>query len=127
LKSGHQRSNSYGMMSRLIRLLFAIVIGTALVGAPAVQAATAIPCATTVTTAPDHTLSAGQAPASAPTPCKAMPGCADMLGCGLSAGLSAHIAALSQERAWTSTVYRAIADAHEGLSVKPDLGPPITI
>jgi hypothetical protein len=115
------------MMSRLIRLLFAIVIGTALVGAPAVQAATAMPCATVVTIDPDHTLSAGKASTSVPTPCKAMPGCADMLGCGLSAGLPAHIGALSQERAWTSTVYRAIADAHEGLSVKPDLGPPITI
>ncbi len=115
------------MMSRLINLLFAIVIGTALVGAPAVQAAAVMPCATAVTTNPDHTLSAGKAPTSAPTPCKVMPGCVDMLGCGLSAGLPAHIAALSQERAWTSTAYRAIADAHEGLSVKPDLGPPIAI
>ena len=127
MKSGHQRSNSYGMMSRLIRLLFAIVIGMALVGAPAVQAATAMPCATVVAAIGDHTLSAGKDPTSAPMPCKAMPSCADMFGCGLSAGLPAHIAAVSQERAWTSPVYRAIADAHEGLSVEPDLGPPIAI
>jgi hypothetical protein len=115
------------MMSRLINLLFAIVIGTALIGAPAVQAATAMPCATIVTTAPDHALSAGKAPTLAPAPCKAMRGCADMLGCGLSAGLPTHSTALSQERTWISTAYRAIADAHEGLSVKPDLGPPIAI
>jgi hypothetical protein len=128
LKSDRQQSNSTGMSDRLIRLLFAIVIGTALMGAPAVQAAIAMPCDTVVTNIADHLLSSGRAPASAPAPCKGtMPGCADMLGCGLSAGLPAHAATLSQKLTWTSAVYWSIADARKGVSVKPDLGPPITI
>jgi hypothetical protein len=116
------------MTGRLIRLLFAILIGTTLTGAPAVQAAIALPCDTVATSAPDHLLSSGHAPASAPTPCKGtMAGCADMLGCGLSTGLPAHATAAAHKLTWISAVYRAIADARVGLSVKPDLGPPITI
>jgi hypothetical protein len=56
-----------------------------------------------------------------------MAGCADMLGRGLSTGLPAHATAAAHKLTWISAVYRAIADARVGLSVKPDLGPPITI
>jgi hypothetical protein len=128
LKNDRQQPNSIGMTGRLIRLLFAIVIGTALIGAPAVQAMIATPCDTVVTATPDHMLSSGQAPASVPVPCKGtMPGCADMVGCGVSTGLPARVTVLSHKLTWTPAIYRAIADAHEGLTVKPDLGPPITI
>jgi hypothetical protein len=126
LKSDRQQSNSIGMTGRLFRLLFAILISTSLTGAPVVQAAIAMTCDTVVTSVPDHLLSSGQASASAP--CKGtMPGCADMLGCGITAGLPARVTAKAHKLTWTSAVYRAIADAREGLSVKPDLGPPITI
>jgi hypothetical protein len=116
------------MTGRLIRLLFAILIGTALMGPPAVQAAIARPCETVVTSASGHLLSSGQAPASAPAPCKGtMPACIDMLGCGLSAGLPAKAPTLSHKLTWTSAIFPVLADAREGRSVKPDLGPPITI
>jgi hypothetical protein len=115
------------MTGRLIRLLFALVIGTALIGAPAVQAAIVIPCDVVVTNAPDHLLSSEQAPVSIPTPCKAMPGCADMLGCAPTLGLPARITATAHKLIGTSVAYQAVADWHEGLSIKPYLGPPITI
>jgi len=128
LKSDRQRSNSIGMTGRLIRLLFAVLVGTALIGAPAVQAAIAMPCETVVTSAPNHPLSSGQTPAPAPAPCKGvMPGCADMLGCAITAGLPPRITATAHKIFWTSITYKAVADWLEGLSIKPYLGPPITI
>jgi hypothetical protein len=114
------------MRVRLFRRLFAIVIAMALMGAPAVQATITQPCDTVAASVSDHQLLSGQTPA--PTPCKGMmPGCPDMLGCTLSAGLPTYAAAMAQELIWIPIAYRAITDAREGLSVKPDLGPPITI
>ena len=61
-------------------------------------------------------------------PCKGMmPECLDILGCGLNAGLPAQVVVQTPKLIWISAIYRAIADLHEGLSIKPDLGPPITI
>jgi hypothetical protein len=128
LKRDRQQSNSVGMTGRLIRLLAAISVGTALIGAPAVRAAMAMPCETVVTSAPDHLLSSRQTPAPAPAPCKgAMSGCADMLGCAITAGLPARITAMAHKLIWTSIIYQMVADWHEGLSIKPYLDPPITI
>jgi hypothetical protein len=116
------------MTGRLIRLLSAILVGAALIGAPAVRAAIAMPCDTVVTSTPDHLLSSGQTPAPAPAPCKgAMPGCADMLGCAITAGLPPRITATAHKFIWTSITYQMVADWREGLSIKPYLGPPITI
>lgn len=110
-------------MGRLIRQLFAILIAAALIGAP-VTAAIAMSRGVVVTSAPDDQLSSDQAPA----PCKQMtPCCADMLGCGLNAALPTEIVALAHKPTWTPAVYQIAADMHEGSSVKPDLGPPITI
>ncbi len=116
------------MMGGLIRSLLAILIATVLIGAPAVQAAITMPCQTIVASTPDYQMSSGQAPAPTPTPCKGvMPGCADMLSCNLGAGLPAHVTAVAYKLIWTSVAYRTLADALEGLTVEPDLGPPITI
>jgi len=126
LNSGRQRSSCRGMMDRLIRLLFAIVIGTTLIGAPVAQAAIAMPCDTTVADATIHQLSSGHAPTS--IPCKEkMPGCADMLGCGFNASLYVRTAMTTDRQIWTQAAYWPVADLLEGLFVKPDLGPPITI
>jgi hypothetical protein len=38
-----------------------------------------------------------------------------------------YTAALAQRFIWVPVAYQAIAEAHEGLSVKPDPGPSITI
>jgi hypothetical protein len=102
-------------------------------GAPAVQAAFAPPCHTVVVDISDHQLRSDQVSVPTPTPCDGMPcngmtpGCLDMLDCGLNAGLPVQAVGESQELIWTSAVYRIGIDAHEGLTVKPDLGPPITV
>jgi hypothetical protein len=113
------------MMMRLLRQLFAVFIVTALIGAP-VQAALAIPCDAVVASAPDHPLFSDQAPA--PTPCDGMMLiCPDMIGCGVTVGLPAHVTDVAHNLIWTTTAYWATADLPQGLSVEPDIGPPITI
>jgi hypothetical protein len=125
LKRGRQQSNCTGVMGRLIRLMFAMLIATVLIGAPVVQAAVTMSCDTTVASMADHRPSGHS---QAPTPCKEkMPGCADVLSCGFSASLNARITIATNEQVWASAVYWPIADLLEGLVVKPDLGPPITI
>ncbi|HLZ66542.1 MAG TPA: hypothetical protein VKQ29_09940 [Aliidongia sp.] len=125
LKNDRDRSISLGMMGKLIRVIFVILIGMALVGAPLVQAAVAMPCG------PTPAGMADQSPADhsqAPTPCKEkMSGCAQMLGCGVSAGLEAPAIVATNEQAWTPAVYWPVASLLEGLHLKPDLGPPIVI
>jgi hypothetical protein len=114
-----------GMMMRLLRQLFAVVIATALIGAP-VQAAIVMPCDAIVTSAPDHALFSDQAPPS--TPCGGMMlVCPDMVGCGVTAGLPAHVTGVAHELVWTAAAYWAGAELPHGLSVQPAIDPPITI
>jgi hypothetical protein len=113
---------------RLIRQLLAILMVAVLIGAPAAQAAFTAPCNAVVANVSDQQSLSGQTSAPTPMPCKGtMPGCLDMLDCGLSAGLPVQAVGESQKPIWTSAVYPISIDTHEGLSVKPDLGPPITI
>ena len=121
------------MTARLIRQLLAILLAAVLVGAPAVQAAFAPPCHTVVAGISDHQLRSDQVSVPTPTPCNEMPcnglmpGCLDMLDCGLNAGLRVQAVGEGQELVWTSAVYQIGIDAHVGLTIKPDLGPPITV
>jgi hypothetical protein len=113
------------MMMRLLRRLFAVLIATALIGAP-VQAAIVMPCDAVVASAPDHPLFSEQAPAS--TPCGGMMlVCPDMVGCGVAAGLTAHVTGVAHKLVWTATAYWAAAESRKGLSVEPSIDPPITI
>jgi hypothetical protein len=113
------------MMMRLLRRLFAVLIATALIGAP-VQAAIVMPCDAVVASAPDHPLFSDQAPAS--TPCDGMMLiCPDMIGCGVTAGLPAHVTGVAHKLIWAPATYWATADLPQGLSVEPDIDPPITI
>jgi hypothetical protein len=113
------------MMMRLLRRLFAVLIATALIGAPA-QAAIVMPCDAVVASAPDHPLFSDQAPAS--TPCDGMMLiCPDMIGCGVTAGLPAHVTGVAHKLIWATATYWATADLPQGLSVEPDIDPPITI
>ena len=110
---------------RLLRRLFAVLIATALIGAP-VQAAVVMPCDAVVASAPDHPLFSDQAPAS--TPCGGMMlNCPDMVGCGVVAGLPAPAIGVMHKLVWSPAAYWASADLPQGLSVEPDIDPPITI
>ena len=128
LKTDRQQSTYKDMVGRVIRQLFAIVIATMLVGVPAVQATVTVPCDAVVTSASDHHLSSGSAPTQTSVPCKGMmPGCTDMCGCAVTAGLPAHVTGTAHKLIWTSVAYRTVFGWHEGLSLKPYLGPPVTI
>jgi hypothetical protein len=113
------------MILRLLRRLFAVLIATALIGAP-VQAAIVMPCDAVVTSAPDHPMFSEQAPAS--TPCGGMMlVCADMVGCGVAAGLPAPAIGVVHKLVWNAAAYWVAADLPQGLSVEPSIDPPITI
>jgi hypothetical protein len=133
LKYGRYHSTCKSVTVKLIRHLLAILMVAVLVGAPAARAAFAPPCHAVVAGVSDHQLLPDQASAPAPTPCNGMPGngmmpgCLDMLDCGLNAGLPVQAAGERQEFIWTSAIFRIGIDTHEGLTVKPDLGPPITV
>lgn len=116
------------MVGKLIRQMFAVLIAMVFIGAPVVPTMSAMPCHSGVTISSGHQLSSGTASAPKTAPCKGMvPGCGDMLGCGLSASLPDRGTAQAHNLIWTSASYRAVSDAHDGLSIVPDLGPPITI
>ena len=70
-----------------------------------------------------------QAPDPMPAPCKGtMPGCADTVRMRAPASaLPTHVTATSHGLIWTLAAYGAVADLREGLSVQPDLVPPIAI
>jgi len=133
LKYDRDQSISNDVTVRLIRQLLAIMMVAVLIGAPAVQAAFAPPCRTVIAGASDRQLVSDHASVPAPMPCNGMPcngmmpGCLDMLDCGLNAGLPVQAVGESQKLIRISAVYRIGIDTHEGLTVKPDLGPPITI
>jgi len=116
-------------LGRLVAILMVLV----LTGAPAVQAAIAPSCHTVSAGASDDRQLFGQTLVATPmpdhgTPCDGMmPGCPDMLDCSANAGLPVQAVGESHKLIWTSDVYRAGIDMHEGLTVKPDLDPPITI
>jgi hypothetical protein len=113
------------MMMSLLRRLFAVLIATALIGAP-VQAAIVMPCDAFVASAPGHPLFSDQAPAS--TPCDGMMLlCPNMIGCGVTAGLPAHVTGVARKLIWIMTAYWATADLPQGLSVEPDIDPLFTI
>ena len=113
-------------MVRLIRSLLAMLVAVSLAGAPAIQAAIAMPCDAMIMSAADHQLSDGNTPAS--MPCKEkMPGCANMVGCGVSASSSVRTSMVINQPFWTAATYWPVADLLEGLSIQPDLGPPIAI
>jgi hypothetical protein len=133
LKYSRHHSTCKSVTVKLIRQLLAILMVAMLVGAPAVQAALAPPCHTVVAGISYHQLLSQHASVPTPTPCNGMPcdgmtpGCLDMLDCGLNAGLPVQSVGESQKLIWTPAVYRISIDTHEGLTVKPDLGPPITV
>lgn len=113
-------------MARLVRLLLALLIAGALVGAPAVQAAATVPCSTTIAGATNPLHASGYDQNSVPCNDK-MPSCVDMLGCGPGVSLPAHTAPTVSLLTWTRAAYFPAADLLDGLSVEPDLGPPISI
>src|SRR5258708_20371870 len=113
-------------MLRLVRSLLAILIATVLIGAPGVRAVIAMPCDAIVANAADHLQLSGHLPNS--TPCKEkMPGCAEMLSCGLTASLHVRVTVVSNQPIVLPALYCPVAGSLGGLSLKPDLGPPISI
>ncbi len=111
------------MVHRLLRPLLVALVAIALVGAPTFQAAVSPTSAMHAAAAQHETCSEQLAN---PAPCKSMvPACADMLGCVTVASLPVPAISAAVSLTWTSIAYRVGSDVQDGLSIKPDLGPPI--
>jgi hypothetical protein len=118
-------------MLRVLRQLLFVLIAFAVVGGTTTQFARAADRVAPTTTADmpcDMMMPAASVDHGKPmAPCKAMmTGCAEMLGCGLNASLQVRVATATPV-AWASVAYWSVPGSLEGLFVKPDLGPPITI
>lgn len=113
------------MVIRFLRLLLAVTVAIGLAGAPAAEAAIVTPCGAAHTSG-IHNAPSSDAPASAP--CKAtMLSCANAADCGLSAPLLASAALIHIPSMSARVAHSTGTDRHEGLSVEPNLNPPIAI
>jgi hypothetical protein len=112
------------MMRRLLRPLLAILIAFALIGPLAAQAAAPMPCHGECFSLTAHQADPGQFP----TPCKSMATvCMTALGCVATVNLPDYQSVAATRLSWAPVTYRADTRVIDGLSLAPDLGPPIAI
>ena len=113
---------------KLLRRIFALLIVTAYVGATVLQVA------------PTYAANADMSPSSMNAmmhehdspgdkmPCKGMlPGCVTDLGCIFLVSLPAPELGLVTATAWSSVIYDNAPEALGGRTIKPALGPPISL
>jgi hypothetical protein len=116
------------MPVKLLRRIFALLIVTAYVGATVLQVA------------PTYAANADMSPSSINAmmhehdspgdkmPCKGMlPGCVTDLGCIFLVSLPAPDLTLATVTAWSSVIYPGSSSSLRGRSIKPALGPPISL
>jgi hypothetical protein len=116
------------MPVKLLRRIFALVIVTAYVGATVFQAA------------PTYAANADMSPSSMNSmmhehdspgdkmPCKGvLPGCVTDLGCIFLVSPPAPDLTLATVTAWSSVIYSGSSSSLRGRSIKPALGPPISL
>jgi hypothetical protein len=116
------------MPVKLLRRIFALLIVTAYVGATVLQVA------------PTYAANADMSPSSMNAmmhehdspgdkmPCKGMlPGCVTDLGCIFLVSLPAPDLTLVDMTAWSSVIYDNASEGLPGRTIKPALGPPISL
>lgn len=65
-------------------------------------------------------------PMPMPMPCKGkIPNCYSSMGCIFMVALPPAYTPTATQLAWSRVVYASVASRHAGLSLQPDLGPPI--
>jgi hypothetical protein len=112
------------MMRRLLRPLLAILVAFALIGPLAAPAAAPMLCHGERLSPTAHQADPGQFPSQ----CKSMAlVCMSALGWVATVNLPNYQSVLATRLSWVHVTYRADTRLIDGLSLVPDLGPPIAI
>jgi hypothetical protein len=116
------------MPVKLLRRIFALLIVTAYVGATVFQAAPVFAAGTDMSRSSISGMMHEQNGPGDKMPCKGMlPGCVTDLGCIFLVSLPAPHITLVTVTAWSSVIYTGSSQSLRGRSIKPALGPPISL
>jgi len=113
---------------KLLRQILALLIVTAYVGATVFQLAPVFAASAETTSFPMHGMMHEQDGQGDKMPCKGMlPGCVTDLGCIFLVSVPAPYLTLVTMTAWSSVIYTGSSESLRGRSIKPALGPPISL
>ena len=116
------------MLVELLRRILALLIVTAYVGATMLQAAPSYAANADMSSSSMNGMMHEHDGQGDKMPCKGMlPGCVTDLGCIFLVSLPAPNVTLFTVTAWLSVIYDNASEALPGRTVKPALGPPISL
>ena len=113
---------------KLLRQLLTLLIVTAYVGATVFQVAPVFAASADMSSGSMNGMMHEQHGQGEKMPCKGMlPGCVTDLGCIFLVSLPTPNVALFTVTAWSSVIYTGSSELLRGRSIKPALGPPISL
>ena len=116
------------MPVKLLRRILTLLIVTAYVGATVFQVAPAYAANANMSSSSINGMMHEQDGQGDKMPCKGMlPGCVTDLGCIFFVSLPAPNVTLFTVTGWSSVVYTGSSQSLRGRSIKPALGPPISL
>ena len=116
------------MPVKLLRRILALLIVTAYVGATMFQVAPTYAANAAMSSSSMNGMMHEQDGQGDKMPCKGMlPGCVTDLGCIFFVSLPAPNVTLFTVTGWSSVVYTGSSQSLRGRSIKPALGPPISL
>jgi hypothetical protein len=116
------------MPVKLLRRILALLIVTAYFGATMLQVAPTYAANADMSHSSMNGMMHEQEGQGDKMPCKGMlPGCVTDLGCIFLVSLPAPNVTLFAVTAWSSVIYDNASEALPGRSIKPALGPPISL
>jgi hypothetical protein len=116
------------MPVKLLRRILTLLIVTAYVGATVLQVAPTYAAHADMSSAAMNGMMHEQDSPDDKMPCKGMlPGCVTDLGCIFLVSLPAPNVTLFTVTAWSSVIYPASDQSLRGRTIKPALGPPISL
>ena len=116
------------MLVKLLRRILALLILTAYVGATMFQVAPTYAANADMSSAAMNGMMHEHDSPGDKMPCKGMlPGCVTDLGCIFLVSLPAPDLTLATLTAWSSVIYAGSSRSLPGRTIKPALGPPISL
>ena len=113
---------------KLLRRILALLIVTAYVGATMFQVAPTYAANAAMSSSSMNGMMHEQDGQGDKMPCKGMlPGCVTDLGCIFLVSVPAPYLTLVTMTAWSSVIYTGSSESLRGRSIKPALGPPISL
>ena len=116
------------MLVKLLRQILTLLIVTAYLGATVFQVAPVYAASADMSSGSMNGMMHEQDGSGGTMPCKGMlPGCVTDLGCIFLMSLPAPDLALVAITAWSSVIYDNASEGLGGRTIKPALGPPISL